>query len=101
MCFNEFAQRFDLILKLYVSGRKALHQLEAAYICCNLATGGEYECISVANAAGPYLIGFLDSQNTTLQVAALWTLGNLAGMCHSILQFFLYLHMKCKINVIV
>lgn len=63
----------------HLTGRKALHQLEAAYICCNLAIGDEYHCDTVANAAGPYLMEFLESQNTALQVACIWTLGNLAG----------------------
>lgn len=63
----------------HLTGKKALHQLESAYICCNLAAGGEFACVAVANAAGPYLIEFLDGQNTALQVACLWTLANLAG----------------------
>ncbi|KAK3932498.1 Transmembrane and coiled-coil domain-containing protein 6 [Frankliniella fusca] len=63
----------------HLTGRKALHQLEAAYICCNLATGDEYACDAVSNAAAPYLIEYLGGQNTTLQTACLWTIGNLAG----------------------
>lgn len=63
----------------HLTGRKALHQLEAAYICCNLATGDEYPCEAVTNAAGPYLIEYLGGHNTTLQVACLWTIGNLVG----------------------
>ncbi|XP_034251659.1 transmembrane and coiled-coil domain-containing protein 6 [Thrips palmi] len=63
----------------HLTGRKALHQLEAAYICCNLATANEHSCDAVANSAGPYLIQYLDCQNISLQVACLWTLGNLSS----------------------
>lgn len=70
-------------------GRKALHQLEAAYICCNLATGNDFACETVANAAGPYLIEYLHTQNTTLQVACLWTLGNLGGTVDTLTHSFI------------
>lgn len=63
----------------HLSGRKALHQLEAAYICCNLATADEHACEAVATSAGPYLIQYLDCQNISLQMACLWTLGNLSS----------------------
>ena len=58
-----------------LTGRDSDLQLEAARTLTNLAAGSDNHTMVVAKHAAPYLITFLSSSNTSLQVSPRLTRG--------------------------
>ncbi|XP_063241342.1 uncharacterized protein LOC134541665 [Bacillus rossius redtenbacheri] len=62
-----------------LSGHKAMHQLEAACCCCNLALGDPKFTLRLTKAATPYLAAHLDGLSTVTVDVCVWAVGNLAS----------------------